>query len=75
MSVPLKAKAVWFCTSNRVLISCLRSVKLGSSKILPAAHTYPSVELVPPGTITASTIMVDAFNDDASFYVVPSYGC
>ena len=52
-----------------------KSVKLGSSKILPAPHTYPSVELISTGTIIASTIMVDAFNNDASLYVVPTYQC
>ena len=51
-----------------------KSVKPGSSEILLSAYTYPSIELIPPGTIIESAIMVDAFNDDASFYVVPSYG-
>ena len=50
-------------------------VKLGSSQISAAAHTYPSVELIPPGTIIESTIMVNAFNHDASFYVITSYKC
>ena len=52
-----------------------KSVKPGSSKILSALHTYSSVELISPGAIIESKIMVDGFNDDASFYVVPSYGC
>ena len=48
--------------------------KTGFFQILLAAHPHPSAKLIPPGTIIESTIMVDAFNDDASFYVVPSYG-
>ena len=50
-------------------------VQPSSSEILPAAHTYLSVELIPPRMIIESTSMVDSFNDDASFYVLPSYGC
>ena len=46
---------------------------MGFSKILLAARKYP-LDLIPPGTIIESTIMADAFNDDASFYIVPSYG-
>ena len=55
----LKVKDVWF-------------VKPGSSKTLLAAHTHPSVEVILPGTHIESTIMVDTFNDDASFYIVSS---
>ena len=29
-----------------------KSIKLSSSEILPAAHTYPSVELIPLGTMS-----------------------
>ena len=37
-----------------------KSVKLGSSKILLAAHTYPSVELIILGTIIDTKIMMNA---------------
>ena len=40
-----------------------KSVKLGFSKILLAAHTYPSVELKILGTIIETRIMVNAFNN------------
>ena len=51
------------------------SVKSGSSKILMAAHTYPSVELIILGTIIETKIMVNAFINYVWFYMVPSYGC
>ena len=42
--------------------------------MLLAARKYPSVDLIPPGMTIESTIMADAFNDDTSFYILPSYG-
>ena len=39
------------------------SVKPGSSKILLAAHTYPSVELIILEMIIETKIMVNAFNN------------
>ena len=77
----LKAKTVWLCTTYPSLtfllyqVSNQKSVKPGSSKNLQASHTYPSVELIPTGRIVESIMIVDAFNDDPSFYVVPNYGC
>ena len=52
-----------------------KSVKPGSSKILLAAHTYPSVEIIILGTIIKTEIMGNAFNNYVWFYIVPSYGC
>ena len=52
-----------------------KSVKSGSSKILLAAHIYPSVEVTILGTIIEAKIMVDAFNNYFRFYVVSRYGC
>ena len=51
-----------------------KSVKPSFFRNLLAAHICALVMLIPPETITVSTIMVDTFNDDASFYVVTSYG-
>ena len=52
-----------------------KSVKSGSSKILLAAHTYSSVEVIILGMIIETKIMVNAFNNYVRFYVVSRYGC
>ena len=52
-----------------------KSVKPVSSKILLAAHTYPSVELIIFGMIIETKIMVNTFRYYVWFYGVPCYGC
>ena len=74
----LQAKAVWFCTSYQVLSSCYtrfweKIFKTGLFQNFTGC-TYISISgAILPGAIIESTVMVDAFNDDASFYALRSY--